>query len=225
MHPAQERKKGHLRAASEIQSSLISIWTQQAAYLQYLPPSLSVSLSFISQCLQRKTTTKKNPSFDSSFSNHPTPQCADRPSPLSPVVSTWRICNYRRVWGLIDECVWSHNAAQEESFCPGAIIRLTTLSSSVLGHRRNFLRVSYFLFHCMPVCISLFLSFHLFSQTCQVTCHCPAGYMVQRPQQDRDGDRRREVRTLRRKRADESVDLLWCIRLISVGWFCKKLQN
>lgn len=43
----------------------------------------------------------------------------------SSAVSTWRICNYRRLegWWMT---AWSHNAEREGSFCPGAIIRLET---------------------------------------------------------------------------------------------------
>lgn len=58
--------------------------------------------------------------------------------------------------GLTDDRVWSHNAGRRESFCPGAIIRLTTASSSVFGHCQNFLQVSSSLCHRLPFCFFMF---------------------------------------------------------------------
>lgn len=113
--------------------------------------------------------------------------------------------------GLTDDRVWSHNAGRRESFCPGAIIRLTTASSSVFGHCQNFLQVSSSLCHRLPFCFFMFWP----SSLPDVPGYMPLLSVVQ------------GTKTITRKEArrgekgeDESVNLQLAGRYISTGWFC-----
>lgn len=88
--------KGHLKSCPVLSQCG---YKKVVTYSTYLTLFLSTSLSSLS--LINLPKVKKKSLFWFFFSNHPMPQCADRPfrlmRPHPPVVSTWRICNYSRV--------------------------------------------------------------------------------------------------------------------------------
>lgn len=208
MHPARQQKEiGRRKAASEILSCLISLRTKRAGYLQYLPHpfSLSLSVSLFPPSLsylnafrgEKKKIPLLIPVFQSSHASMcwlalSAPPCARSPQlyPHEEYVITGESRPDR--WLCVKpQCrpgrvilTRGHYQINNPLFCVWASPKSPT---------GLLLPLSLYAF------LPLFLSFPLVSQTCQVTCHCPAGYKVLSPLQEKDGDRRREVKNLWRK--------------------------